>query len=919
MRRAGRLVVRLVQLLVLGLVLALIAVLVMGAITTQRGWPQTTGTISVAGLHRPATVTRDRAGIIQITADNSHDLFLAQGYIHAQERMWQMEISRRIGAGRLAELFGKGQVDTDTYIRTLGWRVSAQRDLAAMSPATVSLLQAYADGVNAWIAEHDGRLSTPFVVAGLLSGTGGIGGFTLEPWTPLDTATWQKVQAWSLGGNVDSEIFRLLADDRLGDPAKTDELFPPYRDVAPVITPTGNLGDGGALGPAATGSRDAGTATPGAGTAAAGAVAAGAGSAAPGAPGSHAGLPDLTEDHADALRDIARLGTTISGLAGLDGGDGLVGSHGVGSNNWVISGERTVSGKPILANDPHLGFGMPSIWIMNGLHCRTVGDNCPWDVVGVSFPGAPAVILGHNARIAWGATNVGPDTQDLFLETVDPSDPEGHYIHKGASLAYSVRQETIKVAGGADVTVNVRSTIHGVVLSDVDTRLEGGPVLAMRWTTTAEPDLAIESFFGVNTATTFDEFRAAFAGYGSPSQNFVYADVDGHIGYVLPGLIPVRDKAGVDVPCPDEGACRILYSTGERVRDGTSGLDEWTGYVPREELPWQLDPVGGMIVSANNAPVDGAYPHWLGNEWDPGYRAARVADLLADVPGKLTVEDMRAIQMDAHLTRADRVMLRLGGLGPATTTDDGLLLWQAMVNWDRNCGVDSLGCAAYVTVELALQRAIFDDELGPLAREWVGSVFAWEALIEALGEPDSPWWRNTTPGAPKGVNAADIVGAAIDETAAELRKAYGEPASWTWGRLHQVQFKESTLGSSGILPLELYLDPPARPVPGVDGAVNNNYYRVSRAYPDPADPDYVPLGLDELFRVTNGPSYRLAVDMGDLDGARIMITTGQSGNPFDPHYGDLIPLWAAGETVPLPFSAGNVAAGAFQTLTLTPL
>lgn len=889
-RVAGRLVARLLQALVLVLVLVLIAVIVMGAIATQRGWPQTTGTISVTGLHRPVTVIRDRAGIIQITADDSHDLFLAQGYVHAQERMWQMEISRRIGAGRLAELFGRGQVDTDVYIRTLGWRVAAQRDLTAMSPATVGLLQAYADGVNAWIAEHDGRLSTPFVVAGLLSGTGGIGGFALEPWTPLDSATWQKVQAWSLGGNVDSEIFRLLADVRLGDPARTDELFPPYRDGAPVITPSSPFDvDVPADAPADTSA------------------------------GSRADVDvtfaGLTDEHAAALRDLADLGTSISALAGLDGGEGLVGSHGVGSNNWVIAGERTVSGKPILANDPHLGFGMPSVWIMNGLHCRTVGPGCPWDVVGVSFPGAPAVILGHNARIAWGATNVGPDTQDLFLETEDPADPRGHYIYKGQSAPYAIRHETIKVAGGADEELDVRSTVHGVVLSDVDKRLEGGPVLAMRWTTTAEADTTLESFFAINVAANFDEFRAALDRYGSPSQNFVYADVDGHIGYVLPGLIPIRGTG-----CP--GLCEgTPVLGGERVRKGESGLWDWTGYVPRDELPWQLDPESGAIVTANNAPVDGAYPHWLGNEWDPGYRAARVADLLAAVPGKLTVEDMGDIQADAYLPRADRMMLRLGRLAPETKTDDGLLLWQAMVNWDRECGVDSLGCAAYVTVELALQRAIFDDELGPLAREWVGSVFAWEASIEVLGEPQSPWWRDTTPGAPgapEGVSAAEVAGAAIDATAAELRRAYGDPASWTWGRLHQVQFRESTLGSSGILPLEWYFDPPPRPVAGADGAVNNNYYRVSRAYPDPADPGYVPFGVDRLFWVTNGPSYRLAVDMGDLDGARIVITTGQSGNPFDPHYGDMIDAWAAGQTVPLPFSPGNIAASAVQTLTLAP-
>lgn len=900
MRTVGRLVSRLVQLVVLLLVLALIAVIVMGAITTQRGWPETTGTLTLKGLHRPVTVLRDRSGIIQITAEDRHDLFLAQGYTHAQERMWQMEISRRIGAGRLSELFGRSEVATDSYIRTLGWRVAAQHDLAAMSPDVIAIMQAYADGVNAWITSHDGKLSTPFVVAGLLSGSGGLGGITLEPWTPLDTATWQKVQAWSLGGNVDAEIFRLLADARLGSAAKTDELFPDYGPNAPVITPSGLAGSGGAgasPGPLSPGQRvDAPTSAEGDGA---------------------ASVP-LRDADVAALGDLARLGTTVSALAGLDRGDGLVGDHGIGSNNWVVSGDRTISGKPILANDPHLGFGMPSVWIMNGLHCLKIDAGCPWDVVGVSFPGAPTVILGHNARISWGATNVGPDTQDLFLETPDPSDPEGHYIYQGKSIAYEVRHETIKVGGGADVELDVRSTRHGVVLSDVDTRLKGGPVLALRWTTTAEVDTALETFAKIDIATNFEEFKAAFDGYGSPSQNFVYADVDGHIGYVLPGLIPIRDKQSATFTCPDGVSCRIRWATGERVRDGASGKAEWTGYIPRADLPWQLDPAGGQIVSANNAAVDAAYPYWLGRDWDPGYRAARIIDRLAAVPGKIGPEDMRAIQTDTYVGRADKVMPRLEAVGPDTRTADGLLLWQAMVNWDHECGVESVGCAAYMTVELALQRAIFDDELGPLAREYVGSTFAWQALIRLLGQPIDDWWENATLAAPGGVNAASTAGEAIDSTAAALRKAYGDPANWTWGRLHQVQFKESTLGSSGILPLEWYFDPPSRAVAGADGAIDNNYYGLSRAYPDPEKPDYVPLGITDVFRVTNGPSYRLTVDMSDLDGARIMITTGQSGNPFDPHYGDLIGQWVAGDTVPLPFSPGNVAVSAVKTLTLTP-
>jgi penicillin amidase len=879
MRRAlgfgGRLVVRLFTLLVLAIILVLLALLVMGAITTQRGWPQTTGTVALSGLTRPVTVVRDFAGIIQITADNPHDLFMAQGYAHAQERMWQMEISRRIGAGRLSELFGEGQVDRDRYIRTLGWRVAAERDLAAMAPETVAILQAYADGVNAWITEHQGRLSTPFVVAGLLSGSGGIGGFALEPWTPLDTATWQKVQAWSLGGNVDAEIFRFLADARLGDPARTDELFPAYDPSAPVITPAGLEGSGGA---GVTGAASAGRPIV-----------------------SETATRDLSDDHASALGDLGRLGASISAFAGLDGGVGLVGHHGLGSNNWVVSGEHTRSGKPILANDPHLGFGMPSIWIINGLHCEEVSEACPWDVVGVTFPGAPAVILGHNARIAWGATNVNPDTQDLFRINVDTTDPDGHYIHDGQRLAFDIRPETIEVGGGSPVQFDVRSTVHGVVLSDVDDRLRDGPVFALRWTTTAEVDLALESFYRINLADDFEEFRAAFEGYGSPSQNFVYADVDGHVGYVLPGLIPVR--AGPD---------------GLRVRDGESGDEEWTGYVPREDLPWQLDPEGGQIITANNAPVDDSYPYWIGGEWDPGHRAARITALLAEAGDKLTLDRMRDIQTDSHVLRAERIVPRILATSPVPQTEDGRLLLARLVEWDHECGVDSSGCAAYMTVEMAVQRAIFDDELGPLARDYVGTPVAWEALINVLSESLSPWWDVAVPGAEPVHDPGARVAGALDSTGAALRAALGDPENWTWGNLHQVTFKESTLGSSGLLPLELYFNAQPRAVPGADGTINNNYWQASRAYPDPDDPTSEGVGMDELFDVAGGPSYRLLVDMSDLNGARIVITTGQSGNAFDRHSIDQIPLWLAGESVALPFSDANVQANAAQTLTLTP-
>ncbi len=609
------------------------------------------------------------------------------------------------------------------------------------------------------------------------------------------------------------------------------------------------------------------------------------------------------------------MSTSVTALAGLDRGAGLVGSHGIGSNDWVVSGDRTESGKPILANDPHLGFSMPSVWIINGLHCLIVDDSCPWDVTGVTFPGAPGVVLGHNERIAWGATNVGPDTQDLFLETLDSNDPS-KYIFEGRSVPFQVRRETIKVAGGPDVELDVRSTGHGVVLSDVDDRLKGGPVLSLRWTTTAETDLALETFWKIDVAKSFDDFKAAFDGYGSPSQNFIYADVDGHIGYVLPGLIPIR--AGGCAP-NERCAARPGGSipTGDRVRDGASGANEWTGYVPRDQLPWQLDPAGGQIVSANNAAVDDKYPYYLGDDWDPGYRAARITQLLSQIAGKVTTKDMQTIEADTYVLRADAIIPALQALHPAPATEDGQLVLQRINEWDRKCDVDSSGCAAYMATELALQRAIFDDELGPIARDYVGSTFAWQALISVLRNQSSSWWSVTTASGTS-PDPSKLVSDAIDAVAADLRKVDNDPAHWTWGRLHQVTFHESTLGTSGILPLELYFNPSSRPVAGADGAIDNNYYKVSLAYPDPNDPAYVPVGLAHVFDVSNGPSLRFVVDMNDLDAAQIVITTGQSGNPFAAHYGDMISLWAAGQTVTLPFSSANVAASAAETLTLSP-
>ncbi len=869
-------------------VVLVIVVAVVGLLTfvTARSLPQTSGTLQISGLHARASIFRDENGIAQITGADAHDLFMAQGWYHASERFWQMEVFRRAGAGRLSEIFGKSTVDQDTYIRTLGLRQSGQRDLDAMSPEGKAALDAYAEGVNAWLGAHRGNLGLPFVVVGLKAGLGGgLGGYEPEPWTPLDSTTFAKLQALVLGGNLGSEIFRVATDARLGDKALTDQLFPDYPAGGPIEVPTGATGSGGAGASGTTGSigGDGQAATGGASASAA--TGAGSGEAA-----------------AAGWLDLGRIAGSVNSITGLDKAGGLGPDHGIGSNDWVVGPSKSATKHALLANDPHLGLDMPSVWIMNGLHCRNPVTGCTYDVVGVSFPSVPAVILGHNARIAWGATNVEPDVQDLFVEQVDPKDPT-HYIFKGQSVPFEVRHEVIKVAGGADVPVDVRSTGHGPVITDVSDELKAaGGVYSLRWTATTEPDRILDAFLGINKAGDWTSFRDALSVYGAPSQNFVYADIDGHIGLQLPGRIPIRQDP---------------KDLGDRPVPGSTGTHEWTGYIPYDQMPRLFDPPSAIIATANAAAVDSKYPHLIGREWDPGYRAARITELLeaAAAKGGVTREAMSAIQMDTFVPRAQLVMDRIGDVVPAT--DGGRTLLARIRSWNGRCDVESVGCAAYMTFEYYLLRGLFDPRLGlDIARDYVGSTVSWQALIALLDQPASPWWND--PATPAAETRASVVVAALDGAAKDLRATLGDPDRWTWGREHTITFEEGTLGTSGLPVVTWYFNSGPFPVAGASGAVDNTYYHFSVAYPDPQDPSYKPGGLREVFDVTNGPSFRITIDMGDLDGARIVNTTGQSGNPFDRHSGDMIPLWLSGGSVPLPFSPEAAEKATVSTLNLDP-
>ncbi|HLL63669.1 MAG TPA: penicillin acylase family protein, partial [Propionibacteriaceae bacterium] len=565
----------------------------------RASFPQTKGSITLEGLSGPVDVKRDGHGIPQIYASSDEDLFMAQGYVQAQDRFYEMDVRRHMTAGRLSEMFGRSQVDNDEFLRTLGWDRIAKREYdTKLSASAKKHLQAYTEGVNAYLAGREGEdISLEYAALGFTND------YKPRKWTPVDSLAWLKAMAWDLRGNMQDEIDRALLTSRLG-PEQIADLYPEYpysRNKAIVqegqydeLTQTfdGGAGASGAAGSAAgtgTGTGTGGTSAGTPGTSAGGTSAGTGGTAGTAGSGTSAG------SGGSALQSqLAGLYKELDDLPAAVGVNG----NGIGSNSWVVGGEHTITGKPLLANDPHLSASLPSVWYQMGLHCRSVSAKCRYDVSGYTFAGMPGVIIGHNQDISWGMTNSGVDVTDLYLEKITG---EG-YLYDGKVEPFTTREETIKVAGGAPEKIVVRETNNGPLLSDrsddlvrvgrkatVDTAAPDrgdGYGVALRWTG-LQPGTTMEAVFAMNRAKDFTDFRKAAALFEVPSQNLVYADTENHIGYTLPGRIPTRAE-GHDgsVPAP-----------------GWDPRYRWTGYIEQDELPYEYDPERGYIVTANQAAV----------------------------------------------------------------------------------------------------------------------------------------------------------------------------------------------------------------------------------------------------------------------------------------------------------------------------
>ncbi|WP_455282022.1 penicillin acylase family protein [Cupriavidus necator] len=782
--------------------------------------PPASGTVALPGLRDKVTIVRDGHGVPHIRAASKADAWFALGYVHAQDRLWQMQMNKRVVAGRLAEILGPSALDNDRFLRTLGVRRNAEAILAQTPPETRAALQAYADGVNAWIDHRKGPLPPEFLLLRTQP----------EHWEPADTLGWQTMMAWDLGGNWTQETLRMRLAQVL-PVARISELLAPYPGEQPV----------------------------------------------------------RTMDYGHLYQQLAPLANAMASV-GDKAPPGYV--EGMGSNNWVVSGAHTQSGKPLLANDPHLGLQAPALWYFARMTAPGL------DVAGATLPGIPVVVLGHNARIAWGLTNTAPDVQDLYIERLRPgSDSEYQTPHGWA--AFETRTETIRVKGAPDVTLKVRATRHGPVISDVAEAVSSaaGPlgaqyVVAFQWTALRPDDRTFQAGIRMNEARDWASFTAALRDFHSPQQSIVYADVDGNIGFFAPGRVPLR-RADNDLK-------------GLAPAPGWDARYDWTGFIPFEALPQRYNPKDGVIVTANQRIVAPDYPYFITSEWTVPYRFDRIQSLLAATP-KHTLDSFALIQKDV-VSLAVRDVLPL--LLAAPVSRDGArpererALLDALRKWD---GTMDAGRAEPLMVTAwlrELSRRLFEEKVGEpiFVRLW-DQRNVQQPTLNILRDPGKlgAFWCDR-PHTRPAESCDDAIADAWTQAMTDLSRRYGDdPARWRWGEAHTARSEHKPFGKIAYL----------SPLFNLRVPTGGDTYTVNVGRHNLRD-DKAP------FENTHAASVRALYDLADLEASRFMDSTGQSGNALLPRYRDWTAKWAAVEYVTIPPVPAKPGKGEADTVVLAP-
>ena len=838
MIKAVRWIFRIVFLIVFLSLLALGA----GLLWLRTSLPQLNGTITVVGLSAPVEVLRDKHGIPHISAKTDADAFFALGVVHAQDRLWQMEINRRAASGRLSEVFGSRMVSSDRFLRTMGFARAAQDAERSLSPQARADLDAYAKGVNAFLENRKGALPPEFMLQSPPS---------IEPWQVVDSLGWMKMMSYDLGASPGNRELDRFAISQIVSHETMMEFWPPYPGAEPLDIPdipefygvTPNLG-----GPTEQASVR-----------------------------NEAAFPELLPT--DELNALFPAGVLYEGI---------------GSNNWVLSGDHTASGKPLLANDPHLGLTTPQVWY----YAHLVSEE-GLNVMGATFPGVPFVVLGRTDRVAWGFTNTGPDVKDYYLEKIAPDEPRSYLTPDGIQ-PFDSRVEEISVKGGEPVRVKVRETRHGPVMSDVigsvERYLGDEFVLAVRWTALDDTDTTANAASALNRAKSADEFLEASRWFVSPQQNIVYADVDGNIGYIAPGRIPIRGEGNLT-----RGFVPAL---------GWDAAYDWQGYLAFEDLPQVHNPASGMVVTANENVLETNltdYPHFITSEWSAPYRGNRIWDLLKETD-QHTLESLAAIQTDTKSTFAQSLLPRLIDATDRSRVDakilDDLDLWKGY-----ETGLENWEMTLFLTWVREINNRLYRDDwaklsLGPKDRP---SRNTWatkpELLHGMLDGTATRWCGDATDPEPKGRDAcrAIVTEAFIDATERLTKRLGKDHREWQWGKVHIATMSHQFEGVGGM----------------VRGFFQNEI-------PAPGGPFTVNVGGGsfgddgEMLSMGSGPSLRHLFDLADLDNSLMMTSNGQSGNPLSGLHDTFVEPWSKGEYLPFSFSKRDAEISRKGKLLLTP-
>jgi penicillin amidase len=741
--------------------------------------PKESDSLVINGLQAEVSVTWDRWGVPHLKAQSEGDLFLAAGYIQARERLWQMELFRRLARGRLSEIVGEAGLPYDLRSRVLGLPVAIQRDFEKLPDRMKQLFSAYASGVNAYIRQIKWNWPPELILLR----------FRPEPWTVEDSLAIKHLLAMNLAGDYTSELARLNLIRKAGPQAV--ELLEPGLDF----------------------------------------------------------LPDP-----EVKLDILNFGLTKE----------LMAESGLGSNNWVISGEHTTTGRPFLANDPHLTINVPPIWLEMGLECQK------YKVSGETIPGVPLVIIGHNEHLAWGITNSYVDVQDLYLEKVDWETKS--YFRQGDWKPLTVRTEVIKIKGEKNPrTINISWTEDGPILNPFLLNCE--IPISLRWTL-YEGDRTAEGLYLINTASNWSEFSRGAELFDNPSQNFVYADKAGNIGYYLSGRIPVRKKETAVYPYP-----------------GWREDSAWTGYLTPEEKPNIFNPASGLIVTANNNIMTENYNHYLGFDWISPDRKNRIEELLL-ATGQNSLQTLMAIQNDVYSRRAGRLKQVLNQIKMTDPAAEEAK--QILIQWSGEIK-EGLASAIYEVFWDKLEELTFSDDFSFYYQDLAKYFEARQAGLEKiLDQPDSAWFDRA--GTPEKETRDQILEKAMLEALGELRRTFGQNREkWDWSRLHRLNYQH-------VLGQKWYL-----------GFLN------AGRYPMIGDSNTVRASLSSRgYKTVAGASCRLLIDLSDFDASLSVLTSGENGHFLSPHYQDQIPLYLNSLYHPLSFSPGAVNEVKEKTVRLLP-